>query len=86
MIFEGRVAAPPSGALVDFRDALEEASATARAERGGAPAVATTAAPAPSVPTTTLPPTVVQPAPAAPAQPAATFENADAPVKAEPLP
>lgn len=82
MIFEGRANARPSTALVDFRDALEEASASARAERGGAPAVAsaTTA----TMPAATMPATVVQPVPAP--QPAATFENADAPVKAEPLP
>jgi lipid-binding SYLF domain-containing protein len=86
MIFEGRVASEPSVALVEFRDALEEASASARAERGGAAAVAGTTAPAAAVPTATLPPTVVLPPAPAPAQPVATFEDADAPVKAEPLP
>lgn len=34
MIFEGRTASQPSGAVVDFRDLLEEATATARARRG----------------------------------------------------
>mgnify|MGYP007004588835 CR=1 FL=1 len=33
MIFEGRATGQPSGAVVDFRDRLEEASATARANR-----------------------------------------------------
>lgn len=38
MIFEGRAAQPPSNAVVDFRDRLEEATALARAARGaGAP-------------------------------------------------
>jgi lipid-binding SYLF domain-containing protein len=34
MIFEGRVAMPPSTAVVDFRDRLEEATASARTNRG----------------------------------------------------
>lgn len=34
MIFEGRTGGQPSGAVVDFRDLLEEATATARARRG----------------------------------------------------
>ncbi|MEZ0472459.1 lipid-binding SYLF domain-containing protein [Luteimonas salinilitoris] len=34
MIFEGRVPQPPSNAVVDFRDRLEEATAIARANRG----------------------------------------------------
>jgi lipid-binding SYLF domain-containing protein len=38
MIFEGRVGQPPSNAVVAFRDALEEATAAARAARSdGAP-------------------------------------------------
>lgn len=81
MIFEGRVAGEPSVALVEFRDALEEASASARAERGGAPGAAA-AAPVASAPTPPAAPVVA----AAVTQPAATFENAEAPVKAEPLP
>ena len=41
MIFEGRIGQQPSGAVVDFRDMLEEATATARARRGtDAPPVA----------------------------------------------
>lgn len=34
MIFEGRATGQPSNAVVDFRDRLEEATATARANRG----------------------------------------------------
>ena len=41
MIFEGRAGNPPSTAVVDFRDRLEEATALARAERGTGPAVDT---------------------------------------------
>ena len=37
-IFEGRAPAAPSAAIVNFRDALEEASAAARQARGGKPA------------------------------------------------
>ncbi len=46
MVFEGRVQAQPSAAVVDFRDLLEEATATARARRGteGTTARAATAA------------------------------------------
>lgn len=41
MIFEGRTPGQPSTAVVDFRDLLEEATATARARRGtSGPAVA----------------------------------------------
>lgn len=83
MIFEGRARAQPSTPLVDFRDALEEASARARAGRAGAPVVAPApAAPAPAAAVEAAAPAAVAPAP----QPAATFENTDAPVKAEPLP
>lgn len=34
MIFEGRIASPASDAIVDYRDSLEEATATARGRRG----------------------------------------------------
>jgi len=34
MVFEGRTQGQPSGAVIDFRDLLEEATATARARRG----------------------------------------------------
>ncbi|MFZ5655526.1 MAG: lipid-binding SYLF domain-containing protein [Pseudomonadota bacterium] len=79
MIFEGRAMAQPSAALVDFRDALEEASASARAERGGTPA------PAPATPVAAPAAAAPAPAPAAAAQPA-TFQTTESPVKAEPLP
>lgn len=91
MIFEGRVSAPPSNAVVNFRDALEEASAAARAERGGpVPAVATQAA---ATGTTTASTPLVSTATGAQVGAAATveapapqpFENAE-PVKAVPLP
>ncbi|TZF80821.1 lipid-binding SYLF domain-containing protein, partial [Cognatilysobacter lacus] len=39
MIFEGRATGTPSTALVDFRDALEEATAAAHVERAAAPPV-----------------------------------------------
>lgn len=76
MIFEGRTAAQPSVALVGYRDALEEASAAARAQRGGtppAPVAATAALPAASMPVAADP----QPQP---------FQDAEPAVKAEPLP
>ncbi|GAB2506532.1 YSC84-related protein [Lysobacter humi (ex Lee et al. 2017)] len=82
MIFEGRANAQPSSALVDFRDALEEASAAARAERGGtppAPVVASVSAPAPAPATTTTTAAIDTPA----AQP---VQDAPAAVKSEPLP
>ncbi|WP_460713738.1 lipid-binding SYLF domain-containing protein [Lysobacter terrae] len=84
MIFEGRTRTQPDDKVVDFRDALEEASALARERRGGTAPVgaaasastrSTAAAPAsPSPPATTE----AQPAP---------FQDvpADA-VRTEPLP
>jgi len=80
MIFEGRATGPASTALVNFRDALEEATAAARAERGTAAAVAK-ATPAPSTSSSTPVP-AVEPAEAKP-QP---FQNAEPAVKSEPLP
>ena len=71
MIFESRMPQAPSGAVVGFRDALEEATATARARRADedAPVATSAATPAPT------------PVPAAPPTPATT-----SPVVAEPLP
>ena len=72
MIFESRAPQAPSDAVVGFRDALEEASATARARRSdsdGAPVATPAATPAST------------PVPAVPATPATT-----SPVVAEPLP
>ena len=71
-IFESRAPQAPSDAVVGFRDALEEASATARARRSdsdSAPVATPAATPAST------------PMPAVPATPATT-----SPVVAEPLP
>ncbi|WP_133479829.1 lipid-binding SYLF domain-containing protein [Cognatilysobacter segetis] len=83
MIFEGRTRAPASTSLVNFRDALEEATAAARAERGtAAPAAVANAAPASAAASTST----AVPA-AAPADPTPQpFQNAEPAVKAEPLP
>lgn len=87
MIFEGRATGTPSTPLVDFRDALEEATAAARAARREPAAPAPAPAPAPAAPV--APATnAASPAPAAPAadpkpQP---FQNAEPAVKTEPLP
>ncbi|NYZ62076.1 lipid-binding SYLF domain-containing protein [Luteimonas deserti] len=84
-ILENRPGQAPSSAIVDFRDRLEEASATARVARGGA-AVPTTRAPqgAPAIrdvpQATTMPVQQGDPRP----QP---FENVDdQPAQVEPLP
>jgi len=70
MIFESRAPQAPSGAVVAFRDALEEATATARARRAAEDApVAAPAAPA-----------------AAPAPPVAATPATTSPVVTEPLP
>jgi lipid-binding SYLF domain-containing protein len=82
MIFEGRTRAQPGDKVVDFRDALEEASTLARERRGGrAPTLAATPAAA-----TTMAPAAPQPAQPAEAKPA-PFEDvsADA-VRTEALP
>jgi lipid-binding SYLF domain-containing protein len=87
MIFEGRAKAPASTALVNFRDALEEATAAARAERGTDPS-ATAAAP-----TAQVAPASSSAVPAAGAAPVESadpkpqpFQNAEPAVKTEPLP
>jgi len=79
MIFEGRAMGQPSNAVVDFRDRLEEATATARSSRSDAPAAAT-AATRVSATTAPLP---ASPANAAQPQP---FETVEGPAKVEPLP
>ncbi|NUO75645.1 MAG: lipid-binding SYLF domain-containing protein [Lysobacter sp.] len=81
MIFEGRAAQLPSVAVVDFRDRLEEASATARANRQEAPQPATGATVYPSTPANTAPAAPV----AQPAQPTAPVEDPNQ-TKVEPLP
>jgi lipid-binding SYLF domain-containing protein len=70
MIFESRAPQAPSSAVVAFRDALEEASATARARRADDDASAPTAMPAPVA------------APVPPAPPA----SSGVPAATEPLP
>ena len=84
MIFEGRTRQQPDARIVDFRDALEEASALARDRRGGTATTRTTA-PATTAPTAQTQP--LQPAPANAAVPA-PFEDvpADGGVRSEPLP
>jgi lipid-binding SYLF domain-containing protein len=85
MIFENRVATPPSNAVVAFRDELEEATAAARANRSDAPAPAPVQTAAPAAPATTTAP-VAAPAPP-PANDSQTFQPVqDAPAKTEPLP
>jgi lipid-binding SYLF domain-containing protein len=88
MIFENRIATPPSSAVVAFRDELEEATAAARANRSDAPAPtpATVQAAAPAAPATTTTAPVVAPAPA-PASGNQTFQPVqDSPAQTETLP
>jgi len=76
MIFEGRSVQPPSDAVTNFRERLEEATSVARMLRGTTPA---SAAPASATPAT---------APQQPARepPPAVFEPVDDnPVRSEPL-
>jgi lipid-binding SYLF domain-containing protein len=81
MIFEGRVPSP-AGAVVAFRDALEEATAAARTARGDAPprAAAPVASASASMTTSTA-----TPAPASDPQPQ-PFQPVDNPATTEPLP
>jgi lipid-binding SYLF domain-containing protein len=81
MIFEGRTTGAPSTALVNFRDALEEATAAARVERGTTPA-AVPAAPAGAPSSSSTVPVAADPVEPKP-QP---FQDTDAAVKTEPLP
>lgn len=76
MIFEGRVGTPPSSAVVDFRDRLEEATAIARSNRGA------TATPAPR----RAPPAPAAPQPQDDARPQPFETVGEGPVTAEPLP
>ena len=84
MIFEGRTAQPPSDAIVDVRDQLEEATASARIARGtdGRPAggdASVRAGGAVTAPVEVTPPVqdVPQPEP---------FETVENPATIEPLP
>lgn len=92
MVLEGRIGQPPSEAVVDFRDLLEEATATARARRQGEPVPATAATPAATSPTapavTTGNVAIGVDAAQADAQPQPEpFQPVDdAPAKVEPLP
>ena len=81
MIFEGRARQQPSSAVVDFRDRLEEATAIARAARGGT-APATTATAANPVPA----PAATQPVPAEEARPEPFQPVEENPASVEPLP
>ena len=87
MIFEGRTAQPPSDAIVDVRDQLEEATASARFARGtdgraGADTAAR-AGGAVTAPVQVAPPAA--PPVQAPPQPA-PFETVESPTTIEPLP
>ncbi len=82
MIFEDRYNQRPSGAVVSFRDELEEATAAARASRGVAPTPASVSA----TPARPLPPAPVQAPQQAPAQPTPFEPVDDNPATAEPLP
>ena len=83
MIFEGRTPQQPDDKVVDFRDALEEASALARDRRGGHASAASrgAASPAPVAQTQAMAPAAAETRPA-------PFEDvpADAGVRSEPLP
>jgi hypothetical protein len=86
MIFEGRAAHSPSTAVVNFRDGLEEATASARNARGttraqAAPVATRSTAPNPNLPQNTT----TQPLPADP-QPQPFEPVNDTPATAEPLP
>ena len=85
MIFEGRVEGQPTAAVVDFRDALEEATALARSNRGTTGADtrgAGTAMPAPQP----APMPAPQPDPQGEATPTPFQPVEDVPVISEPLP
>jgi len=90
MIFEDRYARRPSDAVVGFRDALEEASAAARAARAGddappaRPAMAATGAPASGAAAEPVLPATTVTAPEA--QPGAFQPVDDNPATVEPLP
>jgi lipid-binding SYLF domain-containing protein len=90
MIFEGRTRQQPGDGVVEFRDALEEATAIARERRGGTAVARTNAPTATTVATTGTTTTTAQTQPLAPpgdeAKPA-PFEDVPADsVQSEPLP
>jgi lipid-binding SYLF domain-containing protein len=80
MIFEDRATEGPSQAIVDFRQRLGDASATARSARQDAAPVDTAAvAPTPAAPPDATPAAQPEPQPQA-------FETVENPAKVEPLP
>ncbi|HST45863.1 MAG TPA: lipid-binding SYLF domain-containing protein [Luteimonas sp.] len=81
MIFEGRAVGQPSNAVVDFRDRLEESTASARSNRGTT-ATAASRSPAATTPATARPVPLDQ----GEAQPQPFQPVTDTPVTAEPLP
>ena len=84
MIFEGRTAQPASDAIVDVRDQLEEATASARYARGTAGAnTQAQAGGAVTAPVQVAPP--VEAPVQAPPQPE-PFETVENPATIEPLP
>lgn len=86
MIFEGRTEGQPSATAVDFRDLLEEATATARARRGTEGTVAQTRVRTSTTPATT-PAIDSQHTPAAQQDAAPQpFETVDNPAQVETLP
>lgn len=88
-ILENRPGRAPSSAVVDFRDRLEEASATARVARGGSAVPTVRPAQAASAPVIhDVPQTTTTPIQAQPGQPATQgFQPVDdAPATVEPLP
>jgi lipid-binding SYLF domain-containing protein len=80
MIFEDRAPELPSQAIVDFRQRLADASATARAARQDPPPADATATAVPAAPAADA-----APAPQPQPQPQA-FETVENPAKVEPLP
>lgn len=88
-ILENRPGRAPSSAVVDFRDRLEEASATARVARGGSAVPTARPAQAASAPVIhDVPQTTTTPIQSQPGQPATQgFQPVDdAPATVEPLP
>jgi lipid-binding SYLF domain-containing protein len=89
MVFEGRTQGQPSSAVVDFRDLLEEATATARARRGTEGVIAQGRAPGSAA---SVPPAAASPAQAEGAVEGAAetspqpFETVDNPAQVETLP
>ncbi len=81
MIFEDRAPELPSQAIVDFRQRLADASATARAARQDTAPTDVAATAVPAAPAADAAPAAVQPQ----AQPQA-FETVENPAKVEPLP